>query len=330
MNNTPNQQPPAVLMEPETTSTEIMPAACDALERAAIDSQIATAKRYPRSVGKFLAEAEQAVCASAEIAEGCFYALKRRGKDGKESIIEGPSIRLAEIAASAWGNIRTGARIVEIGERTLKAQGVAHDVEKNVATTVEVIRRITSKSGMRYNDDMIATTANAAMSIALRNAILRVVPRIYIQTLMKKAQAVASGNQMTLADKRDRWLKWWAQRGIDQGKVLAWLGVKSADEITAEHIRLMAGLKTSLEEGHTTLEAEFGDAEAKQQPETMVDYEAHLREMLAAEGIQDAAFIAWAKSRKLLTEAQGIEDLGRAKCAQIIEQWETVKQQIKR
>lgn len=55
----------------------------------------------------------------------------------------------------------------------MTAQGVFHDLERNVAITYEVRRRIVDKNGRRYKPDMIGVTANAACSIALRNAILR-------------------------------------------------------------------------------------------------------------------------------------------------------------
>ena len=44
----------------------------------------------------------------AEVAGSCFYKLSRGGKT-----IEGPSVRLAEIVASAWGNLKFGARIID-------------------------------------------------------------------------------------------------------------------------------------------------------------------------------------------------------------------------
>ena len=40
-----------------------------------------------------------------------FYVLRRRGANGQENVIEGLSVRMAEIIAGAWGNIRVQTRI---------------------------------------------------------------------------------------------------------------------------------------------------------------------------------------------------------------------------
>ena len=44
--------------------------------------------------------------ADPKTAEGCFFSLPRGGKR-----LEGPSIRLAEICAATYGNLRCGSRI---------------------------------------------------------------------------------------------------------------------------------------------------------------------------------------------------------------------------
>jgi len=59
------------------------------IEKATIDTQIATAKQYPRSITKFLREAEEIACLDEETAASCFYRVPRDGK-----YIEGPSARI--------------------------------------------------------------------------------------------------------------------------------------------------------------------------------------------------------------------------------------------
>ena len=146
----------------------------DVLQKGEIDMQIATAHKYPRSITQFRIDVMDMVTMDEGIAAECIYALPRGNK-----VIEGPSARLAEIVISAWGNSRAGTRIVEDRGNFIVAQAVFHDLQKNVAITYEVQRRITNKSGVRFNDDMITTTANAACSIALRNAVFKGVPKAY-------------------------------------------------------------------------------------------------------------------------------------------------------
>src|ERR1700754_457466 len=71
------------------------------IQGAEIDQQIATAKKYPRSLTKFVEQTKGLVAMDESIAESCIYALPRGGK-----MIKGPSARFAEIIASQWGNAR--------------------------------------------------------------------------------------------------------------------------------------------------------------------------------------------------------------------------------
>src|SRR4030065_695902 len=149
------------------------------VSRAEIDQQITTAKKYPRSLKRFRDEALQMVTLTEGIAKECIYALPRKDANGSTKTIEGPSARFAEVIASAWGNCRAGARVVGESADFVTAQGGFYDLERNVAITYEVQRRITTSTGRRYSTDMIGVTANAACSIALRNAILKGVPKAF-------------------------------------------------------------------------------------------------------------------------------------------------------
>ncbi len=142
------------------------------VEKDPIDIQIATAKRYPRDVAKFQKDALDMATLDEASAGECFYTMPRAGKN-----ITGPSVRLAEIVYSAWGNMHSGTRLKEVSEKHVHCESVVWDLERNVRHTEEVARRITKSSGVRYNDDMIATTGAAGRSIAFRDAIFRVVPR---------------------------------------------------------------------------------------------------------------------------------------------------------
>lgn len=84
----------------ESTGIEVI----EAQDRALIDTQIATAKKYPRVLSRVLNQIETYATMDTETAEDCFYALRRKGRNGEEdTIIEGVSVRMAEIIAGAWG-----------------------------------------------------------------------------------------------------------------------------------------------------------------------------------------------------------------------------------
>ena len=71
--------------------------------------QVQTARAFPRSIKSAMQEARSMATLDRETAGSCFYKIPRAGK-----MIEGPSIRLAEIMASAWGNLAIQGSIDEV------------------------------------------------------------------------------------------------------------------------------------------------------------------------------------------------------------------------
>ena len=180
------------------------------------------------------------------------YALPRDGKT-----IEGPSARFAEIVASAWGNCRAGARTVDDSGDFVTAQGVFHDLEKNVAITYEVKRRIVDRGGRRFKPDMIGVTANAACSIALRNAILKGVPKAFWTDMYESARKVIMGDARTLANRRAEALAYLQKLGATEAMVLAILGAQGVEDITLENLVTLRGIATAIKDGDTTVEQAF-------------------------------------------------------------------------
>lgn len=244
-------------MEPQNTELEIMPAtAHEQMERASIDVQISTAKKYPRSLSQVKAAMLSFATLDVETASGCFFTLPgRKGGDGKP--IQGPSIRMAEIAISTYKNLRAGARVISDDGKVITAQGVCHDLENNVCISVEVKRRVTTKDGRRYSDDMVVMTGNAACSIALRNATFRVVPLALVKPVYEAAKLVAIGDAKTLATRRADALAHFAKMGVAKEKVFAAIGVNSTEDIGLAHLEVLIGYSTAIRDGDTTVDEIF-------------------------------------------------------------------------
>lgn len=222
------------------------------LNKSEIDMQIATAHKYPRSIVRFRQEVLQMVTLNEQVASECIYALPRDGKT-----IEGPSARFAEVVASAWGNGRAGARVVSDQGDFVTAQGVYHDLQRNVAITYEVQRRITNRNGNRFSADMIGVTANAACSIALRNAILKGIPKAFWADMYDAARKTAMGDVKTLANRRADALAAFLKYGVSNEQVFLKLGVTGQEDITLEHLLLLRGMLTAIKDGDTTPEQAF-------------------------------------------------------------------------
>lgn len=217
-----------------------------------VDVQVATAKMYPRSIKAFKTRALSMATIDEETAASCFYSLPRSGKP-----ISGPGVRLAEIVSSAWGNLRVDAKTTDEDNEFVYAESMTWDLETNVAVKVEVRRRITDKGGKRFGTDMIGVTANAAVSIALRNSVFRVVPFTYVKSIYDAAKECAIGTLQTLAERRVKAIQFFLKAGVPQERVLYRLGKKSIEDVDLGDLELLIGFATALKEGSASIDEMF-------------------------------------------------------------------------
>ena len=235
------------------------------LTRAEIDVQIETARKYTRSLAKAQTKIVQYAAVDEETAVACCYALIRKKKgaradDEDNKAIEGPSIRLAEIAVAAWGNCRVDARVIAVNreEKYVEAQGIFHDLETNAATRKVVRRRISTKGGYLFSDDMITVTGNAACSIALRNAILAGIPRGAYWPGYLAARNVIAGTVETLGENRARAYRAFASYGVTPQQIHEHLGVAGEADIGLEHIAQLRAAHSAIKNGEATVSEMFG------------------------------------------------------------------------
>lgn len=250
-----------------------------AINKSEVDMQIATAKAYPRDVQTCLNRIKTIATLDTETAEDCFYALRRQG-----TLIEGVSVRLAEIIAGSWGNLRVQTRIIGNDGKTITAQGVCYDLESNFAVSVEVKRRITDKYGKTYSEDMQVTTGNAASAIAFRNAVLKVVPKAVTKRVINEVKDVAVGRSMDLESRRQNMLAYYAKIGVTEAEILNYCGVKAVADIDAAMIFELSGLKNAIKEGTTTVQETFkaNTADAEKQAEAARKQAEEAKEKAAA------------------------------------------------
>lgn len=242
-----------VIEEPQVEVLQVSSAdSLAALNKSEIDVQIATAKQYPRNLAQVLNNIETLATMDEETAASCFYILRRQGK-----AIEGPSVRMAEIIASSWGNIRVQARIIGNDGKMITAQGVCHDLESNYATSTEVKRRITDKNGKTYSEDMQVVTGNAACAIAMRNAVMKVVPSALIKKVLDKAKDVSLGKSLSLEQRRKNLMDYYQKVGVDEQHILDYLSISKIDEIDTDMLVELRGLANAIKEGTTTVQETF-------------------------------------------------------------------------
>jgi hypothetical protein len=246
------------VLPPEQNNTE----ALSTITKAEIDMQIATAKRYPRVVSKVKASMLSYATLDEETAQGCFYSLPRGGKN-----IQGPSIRLAEIAASCFGNMKAGTRPIQTvtqGDNPhVIVQAVAFDIENNTCISIEKRGRIFRKKGKMpgqfrdVDEDDINLAVNRCSAIALRDAIFKIVPLALVKPVMDEAKRVAIGDVKSLSAKREKVVERLKAMGAPLPNILAKVGATKIEDIDLEKLETLIGLGTALKDGETTLEDAF-------------------------------------------------------------------------
>lgn len=243
------------------------------LSSAEIDTQIATARRYPRDLDRFRKNVEKQITFDEDSAKSMTYSLERSeynketGKSTKKQI-PGPSVRFAEVVAVNYGNLRVGARIVDIDNYHTTAQGMAWDLENNFAAFRERKGRITKSNGQRYSEDMIVVASNAASSIAYREAILKTIPKYLWHPLWLKVGQFLLPDQSAAIKQRDKALDFWKSKGISLETILFKLGHAAIEEINSEDILTMGGWYVQVRDGASPASIfEDKPAEGKPAPE---------------------------------------------------------------
>jgi hypothetical protein len=224
-------------------------------DKAVIDTQIATAKAYPRNLKKAVDNSIFLVTLDYETAATCNYSLPRAGK-----AITGPTVHLAKILAQNWGNLRVEAKVVDIGAKQITSQAIAFDLENNLAIKVEVKRSIMTKTG-RMNDDMITVTGNAANAIAMRNAILNVIPKGVVDKVYNEAKMKITGDlsdETKLMAKRKKVVDGFINTyGLTEKEVLNAVGKQAIEHIGQEELVVLIGIAQAIKDGDTTPEEAF-------------------------------------------------------------------------
>ncbi len=224
------------------------------LAQAELNQAVTTAKAFPRNVPAVVRKIMELATIDEESAKEAVYALPRGGKP-----IKGPSIRFAEIVASMWGNCHTGTRIVDVDrfEKVIVAEGVFLDLETGMRRTAQIRRRISGKDGRLFNDDMITVTGNAAASIAMREAILKGIPKAVWRKAYDHCEKVIAGDVATLNVRRDEALKAFAVWGIKPEQIFAALEIEGIDGIGLDEIATLVAMHKAIRAGEQKVEDYF-------------------------------------------------------------------------
>ena len=241
-------------MSNELAQVEVVEATQLALmQKAEIDTAIATAKQYPRSLTAFKDNALAYATIDEETAMECIY--KRPVGSGK--FAEGMSVRMAEIVAATYGNIKVQARIIEQTDRKVICEGIAHDLESNNLQSVQQSEVTVQKNGKPYSENMRNVVAKACLAKARRDAIFAVVPKSLCRHVEKAVKNMLFGDAKSLAETQKQMHDWVKTLPIDEARVWNALNIGGIDDVTPKIVETMTGLYTGIKNNDITLDEAF-------------------------------------------------------------------------
>jgi hypothetical protein len=266
---------------------------------ASVKAQVIMAKQFPRdpeeAMNRILRE-----CARPTLADAAVYTFPR----GKETVT-GPSIRLAEVLARNFGNMTFGYEVLERrpahgstpGSSVIRAY--AWDFETNLVSDLqfEVKHfRSTRSGGYAITDDrdIYEMEANFAAR-RMRACILRMIPGDVTDAAVAACRkTVSNGLVEKMSDPKTRailvaqTIRIYGKMGVTQDDLESCLNC-NVDDWTADHMLRLKEIKTSLEEGNSTLGEHFPRLAVDNQNETITKAQVKkLMEAAKATGMQGA------------------------------------------
>lgn len=185
----------ATAITPAAQHQNAVAEATSAREIAEVQAAMAIAKRFPRDPREAMDRILNA-CTRPTLAEKALYSYSRGGTD-----ITGPSIRLAEAMAQAWGNMQIGIRELSQENGTSTVEAFAWDIETNTRQSkvfqVSHIRH--TRNGSKVLTDPRDIYENVANNGArrLRACILGVIPGDVTEAAQEQCESTLNANADT-------------------------------------------------------------------------------------------------------------------------------------
>ena len=238
-----------------------------------IQSAILMAKHDPRNENQCYM-AIMAACKRPSLAETAMYCFPRGG-----TLVKGASIRLAEVCARSWGNIRVGITITTQTDDRTEARAYAFDMQTNYMVDQEFSvphKRTTKKGVTRLTDERdIRELVQNIGSRYLRGCILRVIPADIIEAAIEQVQKTLESSDVPMGEQIRKMVMAFDELGVKVEHLEKRLG-HNLDATIPQEIVTLKGIYKSIKDGMASRE-DFFDAFAPKQ----ADAKAALMDMVA-------------------------------------------------
>lgn len=220
--------------------------AASAREVAEIQGAMVIAKRFPRDARDAMDRILMA-CARPTLAESALYSYARGGQE-----ITGPSIRLAEAIAQAWGNLSFGIRELDQrqGESTVEAFAIDLETNTRQVKVFQVPHVRHTKSGVRKLEDprdIYELTANQGAR-RLRACILGIVPGDVIEAAVRQCDVTLKAKAEVTPERLKSLVEKFAEYGVTREHIEKRIQ-RHLDAITPALLLQLGKIFNSLKDG---------------------------------------------------------------------------------
>lgn len=237
-------------------SAGVMNTMTSSREAQEVQAAVFMAKRFPRNENAAFSRISQS-CARKGLAEKAIYTYPKGGQN-----VSGPSIRLAEALAQAWGNVQSG--VVELEQRPGESVCMSYcwDIETNFRDTkvFTVSHAIQTRSGTKMLTDPREIYEHVANQGARRKraCILAVIPKDVVDYAMEACQKTLTGSyKEPLSDRLRRMVDVFrVEFSIPLASIEKYIGY-SLSSFTEMDMVTLRGVYAALRDGTASREAYF-------------------------------------------------------------------------
>lgn len=213
---------------------------------AEIQAAVLMAKQSPRNQGQSYLDIID-TCKRGAFAETAMYAYPRGG-----TMVEGPSIRMAEVLARCWGNCRVGITIQSQNAERTEARAYAYDLQTNymIDQDFTVPHKRTTKTGVkRLTDerDIRELVANIG-SRHLRGCILRLIPSDVVDDAVQQVKQTLVSSDVPIGEQIKKMIKAFNELGVKVEHLEKRLG-HNMDATIPQEIVTLKGIYKSIKDG---------------------------------------------------------------------------------
>jgi len=237
-----------------------------------LDVMLDVARRSPRNLEIILGAAKQEIAIVPELAKRCYYSIPFSNKDtDTKTMVEGPSIKLANVVSRLFKNMVVSGRIVEEDATRIKVEGLCYDLENNVLRTapISVSKTYVAKGGKGvrfFPADQLNRQVQSGISKGIRNAVFNVVPAWLVDQCFQYAKhlvlnppakqgAVVESVQSRIQKARAIFKKDYKVTGAEMDTYIA----DNCDTMDENALLVhLIGLDTALQEGTANADQVFG------------------------------------------------------------------------